>query len=141
MDVLGIDHLGIVVRNLDQAKQTYAEVLGLPVTGGEDLPDRGLRVFFVDAGGTRLELIAPTREGSEVSRFLEKRGEGIHHICLRVADIESALCALKASGARLIDEVPQAGAGDTRVAFLHPKAAHGVLIELVELSPSGESGD
>jgi methylmalonyl-CoA/ethylmalonyl-CoA epimerase len=130
---LGIDHLGIVVADLDAAGHTYEHQLGLPVTGGEELAERGLAVRFVDVGNSRIELIAPIRADSEVSRFLEKRGEGLHHVCLRVADLDATLADLKARGARLIDEVAKPGAGGSRVAFIHPRGTHGVLIELVEL--------
>jgi methylmalonyl-CoA/ethylmalonyl-CoA epimerase len=129
---LGIDHLGVVVADLDRAAETYDKQLGFPVTGGEELPDRGLAVRFVDLGGSRIELIAPTREDSEVSGFLAKRGEGLHHVCVRVADIDATLTEMKARGARLINESAQPGAGGSRVAFIHPKGTHGVLIELVE---------
>lgn len=130
--LLGIDHLGVAVRDLNQAARTYGETLGFELGGGETLPDRGLEVRFVNAGATRVELIAPTRDDSEVSRFLDKRGEGVHHICFRVDDIEAALAGMKERGARLIDETPKRGAEGHKVAFIHPKGAHGVLIELVE---------
>lgn len=129
---LGIDHLGVVVANLERAVETYDKQLGFPVTGGEELTDRGLAVKFVDFGSSRIELIAPTREDSEVSGFLAKRGEGLHHVCVRVADIDRVLADMKARGARLINESAQRGAGGSRVAFIHPKGTHGVLIELVE---------
>lgn len=134
---LGIDHLGVAVRDLSEAAATYGETLGLALTGSEELPERGLAVQFVDTGNSRIELIAPIREDSEVSSFLDKRGEGLHHICLRVDDIEAVLAGMKARGAHLIDETPKPGAGGSRVAFVHPKGAHGVLIELVE-HPPGE---
>jgi methylmalonyl-CoA/ethylmalonyl-CoA epimerase len=130
---LGLEHLGLVVEDLDQACVTFGEQLGFPVQGREELPARGVRVAFVDTGSTRIEILAPTRPDSEVSSFLAKRGEGLHHIAVRVADLDMALDALKKRGVRLINETPQPGAHDTRVAFVHPKAAHGVLLELVEL--------
>ena len=85
---LGIDHVGIVVKDLEEATATYRDILGFKISGDEVLEDRGLHVSFVETGNSKLELIAPTREDSEVSRFLEKRGEGIHHICIEVRDIE-----------------------------------------------------
>jgi methylmalonyl-CoA epimerase len=136
---LAIDHLGVVVSDLEAATSTYRDILGFTISGGESLPARGLDVRFVEAGNSRIELIAPTRTDSEVSGFLQKRGEGLHHICLRVADIEQALAELKQRGARLIDQAPKPGAHGTRVAFLHPKGAHGVLIELVEHPKTGAS--
>lgn len=132
MPLLGIDHLGVAVSDLQRAEQTYSDELGFTITGGEELPERGLAVKFVDLGGSRIELIAPLREDSEISGFLAKRGEGLHHVCVRVADLEAALADMKARGARLIDETPKPGADGTRVAFIHPKGTHGVLIELVE---------
>ena len=128
----GIDHIGIVVRDINAAKATYRDVLGFNVTGGDILEDRGLEVVFVDTGNSRIELIAPTRADSEVSSFLDKRGEGIHHMCVRVPNIDEALATLKTQGARLLHETAKAGAHNTRVAFVHPKATHGVLLELVE---------
>ncbi len=129
---VAVDHLGVVVDDLEAAAHTYRDLLGFTLQGGEELPARGLAVRFVDAGNSRIELIAPTREGSEVSGFLQKRGPGLHHICLEVEDIGAALAELKTRGARLIDETPKPGAHGTKVAFLHPKGTHGVLIELVE---------
>ncbi len=128
----GIDHLGVAVRDLDAAVATYRDVLGFSITGRERLDDRGLEVAFVETGSGRIELIAPTREDSEVSAWLEKRGEGLHHLCVAVADIDAKLADLKAKGARLIDQQPKRGAHGTRVAFVHPKGASGVLLELVE---------
>jgi len=95
-------------------------------------------VQFISTGGTRLELIAPARADSEVSGYLQKRGEGLHHLCLRVTDIDAALRELKANGARLIDETARPGAEGSRVAFVHPKGSCGVLIELVEHPTGGE---
>ncbi len=131
---LGIDHLGVVVADLERAVETYNQTLGFAVTGGEELPERGLAVRFVDLGNSRIELIAPTRDDSEVSGFLRKRGEGLHHVCLRVADIDAALADMRDRGAHLIDTAARPGAEGSRVAFVHPKGTHGVLIELVENS-------
>lgn len=129
---LGIDHLGVVVQDLEKAAQTYGQQLGLNILGGEEIPERGLAVRFVDTGNSRIELIAPTREDSEVSAFLAKKGEGIHHICIEVEDLEASLKEMKANGVRLINETPKIGAGGSKIAFVHPKATHGVLLELVE---------
>jgi len=133
---LGIDHIGIAVRDLAQARASY-EALGFCVEGEERLAARGLAIAFVATGSARLELIAPTRPDSEISAFLEKRGEGLHHVCMRVAELDQALAAMKAAGARLIDEVPRPGAHGSRVAFVHPKSAAGVLLELAEAAPTG----
>jgi methylmalonyl-CoA epimerase len=128
----GLDHIGIAVRDLAAAKAAYGDILGFPISGSEVLPERGLEVVFVDTGDARLELVSPTREDSEIAKFIEKRGEGLHHICVRVPDLDKSLAEMKARGARLIDETPKAGAHNTRIAFIHPKAANSVLIELVE---------
>ena len=128
----GIDHLGIAVHDLDQAIKTYGEVLGFAIEGTETLDDRGLKVCFVNTGNARIELVAATRDDSEISRFLNKRGEGIHHICIEVDDIEKTITEMKERGARLASDGVETGAHNTRVAFLHPKATHGVLIELVQ---------
>lgn len=135
---LGIDHLGVAVRDIESAQATYQDVLGFVPKGVETLPDRGLTVCMVETGNSRLELLAPTRENSEISRFLERRGEGLHHVCLRVENIEQALKQLKDRGARLIDDKPRPGAHGTQVAFLHPKGSCGVLIELVEIPRNNE---
>ena len=129
---LGIDHLGVVVRDLEKAAHTWGEQLGLQILGGEEIPERGLAVRFVDTGNSRIELIAPTREDSEVSAFLAKKGEGVHHICIEVENLEASLKEMKAKGVRLINETPKIGAGGSKIAFIHPKATHGVLLELVE---------
>ena len=131
-EFLGIDHLGIAVKDLDQARSTYRDLLGFKVSGEEIMEDRGLHVCFAETGNSRLELIAPTRDDSEVSRFLEKRGEGIHHICIEVNNIEKAVEEMQTKGATFAGKGISTGAHNTRVAFLHPKATHGVLIELVE---------
>ncbi|MDY7040445.1 MAG: methylmalonyl-CoA epimerase [Chloroflexota bacterium] len=125
-----LDHIGIVVHDIGEAQQAY-EALGLTVTHVQELPERQVRVAFLPVGDTEVELVQPTTTGSGVARFLEKRGEGVHHICFEVEDIEATVADLKAQGMRLIDQEPRQGAFG-RVAFLHPKAAHGVLIELVE---------
>lgn len=133
---LGIDHIGVAVPNLEDAVATYRDLLGFAVEGGETLPERGLEVAFISTGakqGTaRIELIAPTRDDSEVSSFLHKRGSGVHHICVRVADIEAAVARLQSQGAQMASVGIRPGAHGSRVAFVHPKACQGVLLELVE---------
>jgi len=137
----GIDHLGVVVSDLEAATDTYGELLGMPITGGEEIPERGIEVRFVDTGNSRIELLAPMRGDSEISRFLGKRGEGLHHICLEVEDLEATLKQMKTNGVRLIDEIPRQGSGGSRVAFVHPKATHGVLLELVEIAKLSHGED
>jgi methylmalonyl-CoA epimerase len=126
-----IDHIGIAVRDIEQALQVYQVALGLPVKDVVDVPDQQVRVAFLPLGESNIELVQPSTDDSGTARFIEKRGEGIHHICVQVDDIEAALAQLKANGVPLIDQEPRAGAHG-RVAFVHPKGTHGVLLELVE---------
>lgn len=123
-----LDHIGIAVRSLEAAK--IYEDLGLAVDHVETVATQGVRTAFLPVGDSRLELLEPTGPDSPVAKFIEKRGEGIHHICFRVANIEAELEKLKAKGYRLVDETPVPGAHGCRVAFLHPSAGNGVLIEL-----------
>lgn len=127
-----IDHIGIVVRNAEEKLKLYRDFLGLEITEVEELPDRGLRVYFIRVGDTRIELLEPMHENSEVSGFLEKRGEGIHHIAFNVEGIDEAVELAKANELQPLSEEPKMGAGGTRVLFLHPKTTGGVLVELVE---------
>ena len=130
MKALKVDHLGIAVRDLDEALRAY-RALGFEVESVHDVPTEKVRAAFLPVGESRLELLEPTDPGSAIARFLEKRS-GLHHVCLLVEDIEQALSDLKAAGVELIDERPRAGAGGSRVAFLHPRAGAGVLLELKE---------
>lgn len=125
-----LDHIGIAVRSLDAA--TIYQALGLEVEHVETVETQGVRTAFLSVGDSNLELLEPTSEASPIAKFIEKRGEGIHHICLRVDDIEAHLARLKERGFRLINEAPVPGAHGCRVAFLHPAAGNGVLIELSE---------
>ena len=131
---LGIDHLGIAVTDLEDATATYRDILGFEITGGESLSERGLDVRFVETGNARIELIAATRSDSEVSGFLDKRGPGIHHLCVRVSDIDTTLDEMRERGARIVGDGVQIGAHGRRVAFVHPKTTGGVLLELVEIN-------
>jgi methylmalonyl-CoA/ethylmalonyl-CoA epimerase len=128
--VLKIDHLGIAVPSLDQAVKAY-EALGFAVESTHEVPTERVRAAFLPVGESRLELLEPTDPSSVIARFLEKRS-GLHHVCVLVEDIAAALADLKSRGVPLIDEVPRPGAGGCRVAFLHPRAAGGVLLELKE---------
>jgi len=128
-----LDHIAIAVRSLDDALSFYADVLGLPCTGRETVAEQGVHLAMLPIGDGRLELLEPLGEDSPVGRFLARRGEGLHHICFRVADLEGALARLRAQGVRLIDEEPRCGAEGRKIAFVHPTSAHGVLIELVEV--------
>jgi methylmalonyl-CoA/ethylmalonyl-CoA epimerase len=125
-----LDHIGIAVRSLDSAK--IYEDLGLTIEHVETVETQRVKTAFLSVGDANLELLEPTSSDSPIAKFIEKRGEGIHHICLRVDDIESHLERLKAAGYRLINEAPVPGAHGCRVAFLHPSAGNGVLIELSE---------
>jgi methylmalonyl-CoA/ethylmalonyl-CoA epimerase len=127
-----LEHIGIATRGLDEALGFWRDALGLEVADVEEVTEQGVRVAMLPIGETRVELLEPTRDDSPIAKFLEKRGAGIHHIAVRVDDIRQTLENLKQSGARLIDETPRVGAGNCLVAFIHPSAANGVLIELVE---------
>jgi methylmalonyl-CoA epimerase len=127
-----IAYIGIAVRDLEPALELYRDRLGLTHTETKDMPERGLRIAFLRVGDVLLELLAPLNDESEVSRFLEKRGEGIHHLCLEVDDIVGSLGSLGEQGVRLISDEPSIGAEGCPVAFLHPKSCHGVLLELLE---------
>lgn len=125
-----LDHVGIAVDDLDAALEFYAEALGLEVEASEDVPSQGVRAHFVRVGSAALELLEATAEESPVRRFVDRRGAGLHHVTLRVDDLAAALARLKARGVRLVDETPREGAEGALVAFVHPAAAHGVLVEL-----------
>lgn len=125
-----LDHIGIAVRSLEAAR--IYELLGLTVNHVETVETQKVRTAFLSTGDANLELLEPTSPDSPVARFIEKRGEGIHHICLRVDDIEAHLERLRSHGYRLVNESPVPGAHGCRVAFLHPTAGNGVLIELSE---------
>jgi methylmalonyl-CoA/ethylmalonyl-CoA epimerase len=125
-----LDHIGIAVRSLDSAK-IYQD-LGLTIEHVETVETQRVKTAFLSVGDSNLELLEPTSSDSPIAKFIEKRGEGIHHICLRVDDLEAHLERLKAAGYRLINEAPVPGAHGCRVAFLHPSAGNGVLIELSE---------
>ncbi len=127
-----IDHIGIATRGIQDAITFYRDVLGLDVTETEEVADQKVRVAMLPIGESCIELLEATSEDSPISRFLEKRGPGIHHIAVRVDDIRAALANLRQKGARLIDEEPRKGAGGCLVAFVHPSSTGGVLLELVQ---------
>ncbi len=126
-----IDHVGIAVKNLDEAVKVW-EGLGLKVDEIEEVPDQKVRTAIIHVGESRIELLEPTSEDSPIAKFIAKRGEGIHHIALGVDDIEAHLGELKEKSYRLIDEKPRIGAGGAKIAFVHPKAVTGVLLELCQ---------
>ena len=127
-----IDHIGIAVRSLADAVKVYENTLGLKVSSYETVEDQGVNLAMIPLGDSRIELLEPLHAQSPVEKFMAKRGEGIHHIAVAVDDIEEALKRFKASGARLIDDVPRRGAHNSKIAFIHPSSTNGVLLELVE---------
>jgi methylmalonyl-CoA/ethylmalonyl-CoA epimerase len=133
-EILKINHIAIVVDDIEAALGFWRDSLGLKLSHVEDVPDQDSIVAFLPAGNSEIELVKPTSAESGVARFLEKRGPGIHHICLEVDDIEASLNKLKADGVQLINESPLIGTGGKKIAFIHPKSTHGVLVELYELT-------
>lgn len=126
-----VDHIGIAVRELESSVSHWVNCLGYSLEGVESVHERDVRVAFLSLEGSPpVELITPLKEGTAVARFLEKRGEGIHHICYEVGDILAAVRSLKGSGVELVGEEPGAGAGGAKTIFLHPRSFNGVLIEL-----------
>jgi methylmalonyl-CoA/ethylmalonyl-CoA epimerase len=130
--VTGLHHVAIVVESIERARGAYEGALGMRAGEPEHVADQKVNVLVLHAGAQRIELVEPAAEDSPVSRFLEKRGGGLHHLAYRVADLDRALAELKRAGVRLIDEAPRPGAHGTRIAFVHPAATGGVLSELVE---------
>ncbi len=135
MKIKRIAHLGIVVRNLDAALELFTGALPLDLVHTEDY--QGMKVGFIPVGDSSIELLQDVSGSSGVKKFLENNGEGIHHIAFEVDDIEQAVAELREKGVKLIDEKPRAGAHGMSVAFMHPKATHGVLMELVQ--PMGKN--
>lgn len=138
MKILGIDHIGIAVNNIEKVMGFYSRALGLTLGGIEEMPDRHLKIGFIDVADrspsetTRIELIEPTSSESVMANFIAKRGEGVHHFCFQVDDIEEALRHLRKEGFELIDKKPRQGAEGSKIAFIYPKSTGGVLIELKE---------
>ncbi|MFT5052351.1 MAG: methylmalonyl-CoA/ethylmalonyl-CoA epimerase [Chlamydiales bacterium] len=130
--VRGLHHVAIVVRSLEESAKLYVDILGMATALPEFVPDQKVNVLVLRAGEQRIELVEPASEDSPVSGFLEKRGGGLHHLAWRVDDVAAAIASLEQSGVRMIDREPRAGSHGTRIAFVHPKATHGVLMELVE---------
>ncbi|MBO8181919.1 MAG: methylmalonyl-CoA epimerase [Archaeoglobus sp.] len=126
-----IDHIGVAVKNLDEAVDLYKK-LGFELKEIEEIPEQKVKVAMLPVGESKIELLEATAEDSAIAKFLEKRGEGVHHVAINVSDIEKALENAKANGLQLIDEKPRIGAGGKKVAFVHPKSTKGVLLEFVE---------
>lgn len=129
-----IDHIAIAVEDIEKAAAFFTDALGLSVSGREDVPEQKTRVAFIDIGQVRIELIQPMSADSPVQKFLDKKGQGIHHLAIGTDDIETELEGLKDKGIRLIDNKPRKGAHEAKIAFLHPKSSQGVLLELCERS-------
>ncbi|TZE81576.1 methylmalonyl-CoA epimerase [Calorimonas adulescens] len=127
-----IDHIGIAVKNLDEVLKFYEDTLGIKCTGTEVIEGQHVKTAFLPLGNSEIELLESTSEDGPIAKFIEKNGEGMQHIALRVDDIEKALEEMRDKGVRLIDERPRKGAGGAKIAFLHPKSTHGVLLELCE---------
>ena len=130
--IKGIDHVGIAVKSIDEAKKFWVDTLGLTLSHIEEVPEQKVRVAILRAGETTIELLEPTSPDSPIQRFIEKRGEGLHHLTLETNKLAERLQKLKSAGVPLINEQPRIGAGGAKIAFLHPKSAHGVLVELCE---------
>lgn len=134
-----LDHVGIVVNDLDAALATYCDQWGFHLVQRVAVPDQHVEAAFLDAGNSAVELIMPTDSESGTARFLKNRGEGVHHLCFEVDDIEEALATVRSQGLRLVDETPRQGIHGL-VAFVHPKASHGTLIELLQRSGNDHHG-
>jgi methylmalonyl-CoA/ethylmalonyl-CoA epimerase len=134
MAIKRINHVALLVDDIEQALEFWRDVLGLELAHVEDAPDQGSIVAFLSTGDQEVELVKPTTDNSGIARYLDRRGPGLHHICLEVDDIQECLAQLKAAGVRLIDPEPIVGTGGKRIAFIHPESTHGVLVELYELT-------
>ena len=132
MELKRVDHVGLAVKNLDEAVKFYETAIGLKATGYEVVEEQKVKVAFLPCGDSELELLESTEPDGPIARFIEKNGPGIQHIAIRVDNIDKALEELKAKEVRLIDQTPRYGAGGARIAFVHPKATGGVLLELTE---------
>lgn len=132
MKILKIDHLGIAVNSIDGRKNFWTDVLGLSLKGTETVEEQKVTTAFLPVGESEVELLESTAPDGPIAKYIEKRGEGIQHVAFRVENIEQALAELKEKGIQLIDEIPRKGAGGAKIAFLHPKATAGVLVELCE---------
>ena len=127
-----IDHIGIAVKSIEEARKFYEDILGMTVTEIEEIPDQKVKVAFIPSGDSELELLQSTDPQGPIAKYIEAKGQGIQHIALRVDDIEQTLADLKDKGVRLIDEKPRIGAGGAKIAFIHPKATFGTLVEICQ---------
>jgi methylmalonyl-CoA/ethylmalonyl-CoA epimerase len=131
MNILKVDHIGIAVKNLVESSKLY-EILGIAAAGVEEVAEQKVKVAFFPLGDTEIELLESTSPDGPIAKYIEKNGEGLQHLALRVDNIDAALAELKEKGIRLIDEKPRYGAGGARIAFVHPKSTGGILLELSE---------
>ncbi len=134
MKVLKIDHLGIAVKSIEEGKNFWSGVLGLDFEGTETVTEQKVTTAFFPVSESEVELLEATEPDGPVAKFIEKKGQGIHHVAFRVENVEEALAELKEKGVKLIDEKPRIGAGGAKIAFLHPKATNGILVELCQRS-------
>jgi methylmalonyl-CoA/ethylmalonyl-CoA epimerase len=132
MKILKIDHLGIAVNSIDESTNFWKDILGLKFEGSETVEEQKVTTAFFPVGDSEVELLESTSPDGPVAKYIEKKGQGMQHIAFRVEDIEEALAELKEKGVKLIDQVPRIGAGGAKIAFLHPKATGGVLVELCQ---------
>ncbi|GAU76090.1 methylmalonyl-CoA epimerase [Fusibacter sp. 3D3] len=132
MKALKVDHIGIAVKDLDETIKFYQDVLGLELHGSEVVEEQKVRVAFLPVGDTEVELLESTSEDGPIAKFIEKNGEGVQHIAFKVDDIEEAIEYMHSKGMKMIDETPRYGAGGAKIAFVHPKSSHRVLVELCE---------
>ncbi|MEH7886846.1 methylmalonyl-CoA epimerase [Bacillus sp. JJ1609] len=134
-----VDHIGIAVKSLENALPFYTDVLKLPLIGIEEVDSEKVKVAFLKAGDTKLELLEPISEESAIAKFIEKRGEGIHHVALGVESIQERINDMKENGIRMIQDAPKKGAGGALVAFMHPKSTGSILYELCEKDREAEN--
>jgi methylmalonyl-CoA/ethylmalonyl-CoA epimerase len=133
-----VDHVGIAVKSIDDTLEYYIHTLGLTLVALEEVESQKVRVAFIDAGNIKLELLEPIGDDGPVAKFIEKRGEGVHHIAFGVTDIRTRMAELREKGVQLLQDEPKIGAGGAEVAFLHPKSSFGVLYELCDKSGKGD---
>ena len=131
--ILGVDHIGVAVQDLEEGKKLWSDIIGIPCTNQETVSEQKVTTtFHPTPNGSEIELLIGTAPDSPITKYIEKKGEGIQHVALRVDNIENAIADLMAKGVRMIDEKPRIGAGGAKIAFLHPKATKGVLLEICE---------
>jgi methylmalonyl-CoA/ethylmalonyl-CoA epimerase len=132
MEITRVDHIGVAVKSIDETLKLFEGVLGLKATERETVADQKVTVAFLPIGESEIELLESTEPDGPIAKYIEKSGEGMQHVALRVTNIEEALKELKEKGVRLIDETPRKGAGGAKIAFVHPKVTHGVMLELCQ---------